>query len=246
MKKVLCLLLSLMMIISLSGCSQNHHEFLNHQNYLEYADHKGNKLIINSKKIDFEEFNSVSCFDSDFQEVKDFTYEAKGDSLIITSENAEKITGIEIKSSYDKYMFRYLDSNIYAFLHYTWGDDIGYNLSGGNEYQFYTPKEMFEREKTEYEAIKTESETFEFFKGEWIREGDLTTFLIVGTNECGQKFVSYSRNAELNEMYYGSISYRYSQLRFSSDNGWGYFIDFTYDEETDTLRDGNIVLVRSN
>ena len=191
MKHVLSLLLSALFCISLSGCNESiehtKYEYKTMDYYLESVDYTDNELTLSSYSVMFDNIDSLQCLDSNQKLVKDFTYVAEGKHLIISSENAEKITGVEFTSENDKYMFRYLNTSQYAYLHYISTEDIGYMLVDGVEDRFFTVSEK----KSFDNRIKDDEERRELlftrFEGKWICESDPKAYLVIYIDSNGER-----------------------------------------------------------
>lgn len=274
MNRVFCLFLSVLMVISLSGCSGksdnstkskhkkstskkeivvdddkaakgNLYEYSSEDGYLNYVIYDGDTLTINSDIIAFDDY-SCSCYDMNFDAVYDVSYEVDGENLIITSDDASNITGICLNSDYSRFEIRYLNSNEYAFMYFTWADDLGFILSGGDREKYYTQEEILAIEQKRIDAIKRQEEIFEYFEGEWISEEDDSVYLSFYIDDYGNRCVKcYS-----NDFIIGSIELYersdYEELYVCDNPSWGMMIDFDYYRETDTLVYSGTSFVRAN
>ncbi|MCQ2466207.1 MAG: hypothetical protein MJ166_01680 [Clostridia bacterium] len=269
MKRVISLLLVGLMIISLSGCNEKTDkstkstqkkakkeivvdddngdifEYSSEDGYLNYVIYDGDTLTINSDVISFENY-SCSCYDMNFDAVYDVSYEVEGDNLIITSDDASNITGISLDSDYSRFEIRYLNSDEYAFMYFTWADDIGYILSGGDRDKYYTKEEIYEMDQKKLDAIRKQEETFLYFEGEWISEDDGLVNLSFYIDDNGNKRI----RCYANDLIIGSINLYerndYEDLCVCDDPSWGCMLDFKYYRDTDTLEYCGTEFVRAN
>ena len=91
----------------------------------------------------------------------------KDEVLIIYSEAPEEISGLLINVSTDLYFcVRYLDSDSYAMLGYSWADDVGM-LSSGDEEAYYTEEEKEAQAREEEERIAEYNRIYQMLEGVW-------------------------------------------------------------------------------
>lgn len=214
---------------------------------IKKSEYSKTKLTISiTNKFD-NGIRSIDCYDSDFNPIdSEFDYTYKLGKLVIEGSDIEKISGLTIyfQDSYAK--IRYLNTKQYAILYYTWADDAGFILSGGDRDMYYTKDEILEMDQKKLDAIRKLEETFMYFEGEWISEDDglVNLSFYIDDNE-NMRIKCYA-----NDFIIGSIELYersdYEELYVCDDPSWGMMIDFDYYRDTDTLIYSGTSFVRAN
>lgn len=138
------------------------------------------KLVVTFAEGSLSGVKKAECYGSDFaviEEEPEFTF--KNDVLTIETDNADMISGIKVwDSDRDLYFYvRYMDSDSYAMLVYSWADDVGYMVNG-DEDAYYTQEEK--EKQNELVEIQAEAEAFAFssIHGEWMNKNETVRILI--------------------------------------------------------------------
>lgn len=113
-------------------------------------------------------------------------------------------------SDRDLYFYvRYIDSDSYAMLVYSWADDVGYMVNG-DEDAYYTQEEK--DEQNELAEIQAEAEAFAFSSiyGEWMNKNE-TVRILIDYNEENERCFSVCKLengewVEYDTMLIGEIS----------------------------------------
>ena len=143
----------------------------NHEEILEISIEKtmiySDKLVIEFSEDSLYGAEEVVCYDDDFNMMDDIDYSVAKDKITIHTESASQISGLYIRVNFDKEInVRYLDSDNYAMIVYTWADDIGM-MPNGDLDTYYTEKEKQERAEREAELEAAEAEAFSLIEGVW-------------------------------------------------------------------------------
>ena len=125
------------------------------------------KIVIEFSDDSISKAEEVVCYDNDFNVVEYIDYTIGEDKITIHTESASQISGLYIRVNFDKEIkVRYLDSDNYAMIVYTWADDIGM-MPNGDLDTYYTEKEKQERVEREAELEAAEAEAFSLIEGIW-------------------------------------------------------------------------------
>ncbi len=175
MKKVfLTIVLMMICIFSLTACGKEKPlktYTYNHEEILEISIEKtmlySDNLVIEFSEDSLYGAEEVVCYDDDFNMMDDIDYSVAKDKITIHTERASQISGLYIRVNFDKEInVRYLDSDNYAMIVYTWADDIGMMPQGDLD-TYYTEKEKQEQAEREAELEAAEAEAFSLIEGIW-------------------------------------------------------------------------------
>ena len=170
------------------------------------------KLVVTFAEDSISGVKKAECYSSDFtviEEEPEFSF--KNDVLTIETDNADMISGMKVwDSDRDLYFYvRYMDSDSYAMLVYSWADDVGYMVNG-DEDAYYTQEEKDEQNKLA--EIQAESEAFAFSSiyGEWMNKNE-TVRILIDYNEENERCFSVCKLengewVEYDTMLIGEIS----------------------------------------
>lgn len=136
------------------------------------------------EKVEIDYYDSTS---SAVEEIPEFSF--RNDTLTIETDYADVISEIRIwEKDRDVYFhIRYIYSEAYAMLVYSWADDVGYMVNG-DEDAYYTQEEKDEQK--ELAEIQAEAEVFAYSKlrGEWINESEDTRIIFDSNSDYGRYF----------------------------------------------------------
>ena len=148
------------------------------------------KLVVTFAEDSISGVKKAECYSSDFtviEEEPEFSF--KNDVLTIETDNADMISGMKVwDSDRDLYFYvRYMDSDSYAMLVYSWADDVGYMVNG-DEDAYYTQEEK--EKQNELAEIQAEAEAYAYSKlrGEWINESEDTRIIFDSNSDYGRYF----------------------------------------------------------
>lgn len=170
------------------------------------------KLVVTFAENSLSGVEKAECYGSDFsiiEEEPEFSF--KNDVLTIETNNADMISGMKVwDSDRDLYFYvRYMDSDSYAMLVYSWADDVGYMVNG-DEDAYYTQEEK--DEQNELAEIQAEAEAFAFSSiyGEWMNKNE-TVRILIDYNEENERCFSVCKLengewVEYDTMLIGEIS----------------------------------------
>lgn len=131
------------------------------------------KLVIKFAFGSLSEVEDVECYGADFaviEEEPQFSF--WGNTLTIKTQNADKISGIRVVENEDLHFnVRYLDSDSYVMLVYTWADDLGYDVTGDRD-SYYTQEEKDEQEARAIALAEAEEAAFQKLYGVWENESE--------------------------------------------------------------------------
>lgn len=187
------ILLATLMFFLLSGGEEkviktytyNHEEILSIS--IEKTMLYANKLVIKFDKGSISEAEEVICYDGNFNELNDVDFDMDNNKLIITGEDASRISGLYIRVNVDKEIkVRYLDSDDYAMIVYTWADDVGM-MPDGDFDTYYTDEEKQEQAESDAELEAAEAEAFSYIEGVW--ENEEKTLRLEIKEEDGERFI---------------------------------------------------------
>lgn len=134
---------------------------------IEKTMYYSDKLVIQFDKGSISDAEAVVCYDDEFNVIEDTDFSVSKDKITIKCENPSKISGLYIKVSSDKEIkVRYLNTDKYAMIVYTWACDIGM-MPNGDLDTYYTEKEKEERAEREAELEAAEAEAFSLIEGVW-------------------------------------------------------------------------------
>lgn len=117
---------------------------------------------------EFSDAEKLICYNADFEVIEeDADFAVEDDVLIIYSDSPEEISGLRIDLSGDLYFsIRYLDSDNYAMLGYSWADDAGM-LPSGDEEAYYTEEEKEAQVREEEESLAEYDRIYRMLEGVW-------------------------------------------------------------------------------
>lgn len=158
------------------------------------------------EKVEIEYYDSTSSL---VEETPEFSF--NNDVLTIETNYADVISEMRIwEKDRDVYFhIRYIYSESYAMLVYSWTDDVGYMVNGDKD-AYYTQEEK--DEQNELAEIQAEAEAFAFssIQGEWMNENE-TVRILIDYNEEYERYFSVcklenSEWIEYDSMFIGEIS----------------------------------------
>ncbi len=173
-KPVVCIL-AVLVVCLLTACAEGHVKTYRYSKqddildeYLIKTEYYEDKLIVHFSEDALSEVEDVNCFDSEDEWVEDRAeFEFEDDVLTIYSENATKITAIDVYEHSERYFsIRYLDSNQYAMLLYTWVSEMGMEPTGDMD-AYLTQEEKDTIEENNAKWAATIAEKFALVSGVW-------------------------------------------------------------------------------
>lgn len=116
------------------------------------------------EKVEIDYYDSTS---SVVEEIPEFSFH--NDILTIETNHADVISEIRIwEKDRDVYFhIRYIYSESYAMLVYSWADDVGYMVNG-DEDAYYTQEEKEKQDELAEKQAEAEAFAFSSIHGEWI------------------------------------------------------------------------------
>lgn len=138
-KKWIICILTVLLLCLLTACAEGHVKTYRYSkqddildDYLIKSEFYEDKLVVYFSEDALSEVEMVDCFDTDDEWIEDGAeFEFEDDVLTIYSENATKITAIDVYEHSERYFsIRYLDSKQYAMLLYTWVSEMGMEPTG--------------------------------------------------------------------------------------------------------------------
>ena len=146
----------------------------------------------------------------------DIEYEIDDETVQITYEDIEEITSLVFQNAYYKYEVRYLDSNQYAVLEFSWACDLGWDRIGGEYSDYYTQEELDEQERNRQERQA-------LFDTNWA--------IVEGTYESddGEEFGFYVDDNGTRLMLQYGHSYRVYGIFINDNNVTANCLDDPYD-----------------
>ena len=133
-------------------------------------------IVITFAEDSLSDVEKVECFSSDFSVIEDDAdFSFQNDVLTIETDHADMISGIKVwESRRDLYFcVRYLDSDSYAMLVYSWAEDAGY-IATGDEDAFYTQAEKDQQRELAEKQEEAQNLAFRKLQGEWLNESEDT------------------------------------------------------------------------
>jgi len=188
---------------------------------------------------------SVVCFDGNFQCLDgNFDFEYKKGKLIIKGEEAEKISGLNIKSSsYQEIKIRYLDSNQYAILVNYFVDDLGIETYGDLD-AYYSEEEKAAQQAAKDERQREQDENYTAVEGYWESVEDNGEYVYIFTDENGARWLRqamfYNDQLSIDDTYVHTINiseicipdyYAYYRLEILDSDGWGCCYQFDLNQD---------------
>lgn len=173
MKRLLMLLVFLSCVAT--GCSKRPvatYKYINNEDIPAVSVLKtevyDDKLMVYFSEDALPKAEEVKSYADDFSVLKkQEEFHAEDDVLTIYSTDAKKISGLKVTINNEKYYdIRYLNSEEYAMLLYTWADDYGM-MPNGDEDAYYTEEEKQEKKRRQEEALKAKEEAFSLITGVW-------------------------------------------------------------------------------
>ena len=131
------------------------------------------KLVITFADGSLSKVESIVCYGTDFSVIEENPqFSFSGNKLTIETQNADMISGLHIEENSNIYFkVRYLDSDSYAMLVYSWADDFGY-MTGGDEDTYYTQEEKDEQEADALALAEAENAAYNKLLGTWVNESE--------------------------------------------------------------------------
>ncbi|MBQ3545680.1 MAG: hypothetical protein IJA34_11970 [Lachnospiraceae bacterium] len=149
------------------------------------------EIIFADKSI--SDVEKVECYGRDFEIIDENPkFFFRKNKLIIETSNADSISGITVVENEDLYFeVRYLDSDSYAMLVYSFASDIGYIVSG-DENTYYTQVEKEEAEKESLAIAEAENLIYNKLLGMWKNESETVCIeFSYDEDNSNKKFVVY-------------------------------------------------------
>ena len=170
------------------------------------------KLVVTFAEDSISGVKKAECYSSDFtviEEEPEFSF--KNDVLTIETDNADMISGMKVwDSDRDLYFYvRYMDSDSYAMLVYSWADDVGYMVNG-DEDAYYTQEEKEKQNELAEIQAEAEASAFNSILGEWMNKNE-TVRILIDYNEENERCFSVCKLengewVEYDTMLIGEIS----------------------------------------
>ena len=137
----------------------------------------------------------VYCYGKDFSTVEENpVIEFQDNILTIKTEKGEQISGLKVCQNSDYYFnVRYLDSETYAILVYSFVYDVGYVVYG-DEDAYYTQEEKEEQEIQAEAEAEAEAYAYNYVMGTWVNENE-TIRLEFDSTEEGREYHVYEKVA---------------------------------------------------
>lgn len=186
----------------------------------------------------------LTCFDKDFQMIdKDFDAKYKNGKYCIKGENADLISGIELRSQSVIFHIRYLDSNQYAVLCEYDATDAGWIIEGDAE-KYYTEEELNEQKRSKEEYINRQSKNFSLLEGYWYCKEDSDSYLHFYIDEDGSRKLDWNyldSNGEyvLNKICVDQIdfvdAFDGKEVHILDGISWGSLYVFDISEDMNTI-----------
>lgn len=127
---------------------------------------------------------------NDYMDSDTWKYEIDDSKIIITCDNAEDINSLVItdENNDNDYYLRWLNTDQYAVLHYTFADDAGMVIDEGDESLYYTKEELEESAQKEAEYKAQQEQIWNRIEGyyETVISGEFMYFI---TLENGSRCV---------------------------------------------------------
>ncbi len=154
------------------------------------------ELSINSR-CGLEDCN-VYFYDADLEKIDSaLEYEwgnnslgTNGQILKVEGERADEIDGVKIMDNDVELYVRYLQSEQFVHLYYTWADDYGFMLSSGDRDAYYTQEEKDAQAQREAEYQQEQEEIFAQISGKWVMEDGSETYIF--TKEEDAFYIEHS------------------------------------------------------
>lgn len=184
MKRLLMLLVFMSCVAT--GCSNRPvetYKYKNNEDILDVSVLKTevyeDKMMVYFSKDALPKAEGVISYTDDFSVLnKQEEFQAADDILTIYSTEAKNISGLKVTIDNMKYYnIRYLDSEEYAMLLYTWADDYGM-MPNGDEDAYYSEEEKQEKKRRQEEALKAKEEAFSLITGVWVDEEETVRIVI--------------------------------------------------------------------
>ncbi|MBE5894207.1 MAG: hypothetical protein E7285_00900 [Lachnospiraceae bacterium] len=170
---------------------------------------------------DFSDAEKLICYNADFEVIEeDADFDMEDEVLIIYSDAPEEISGLRIDLSTDLYFcVRYLDSDNYAMLGYSWADDVGM-LSSGDEEAYYTEEEKEAQAREEEERIAEYNRIYQMLEGVWEDEEGTCRIEVweSGPEENYKRYITLYR-MEDGEWVQDMIMYAKTLWAWDTENG---------------------------
>lgn len=207
---------------------------------IEKAEVYENKFVVTFAKDSLSGVKKAECYSADLSVIEEEPgFSWKKDVLTIKTDHADRISGIKVwDSNRDVYFYvRYMDSDSYAMLVYSWADDVGYMVSG-DEDAYFTQEEKEAQNKSAESQAEAETLTYSKLLGEWINEsGD--TCIVFDDNGDDRYFSVYELAGdewgEVETMYVSDLSEQESdegtKITLYDNQEWGRAVFFSISDE---------------
>ena len=189
------------------------------------------KLVVTFAEDSLSGVEKVECYSSDFSVIEeDAEFSFKNDMLTIKTDKADMVSGIKVWDSHRNLYFyvRYMETDAYAMLVYSWASEIGYMVSG-DEDAYYTQEEKDEQKELAEIQAEEEALTYSKLMGEWINESEDTRIIFDVDNNDGRYFSVYELIGdewnEVETMYISDLSqqdtYEAVEITVYDNQSWG-------------------------
>ena len=138
---------------------------------IEKTEYFDDRLEVTFSEDALDEAESVLCRNKSFETIiEESEFKIKNDVLTVYHDNPQEISGLRVTVYQERYFdIRYLDSESYAMLLYTWADDVGM-MPDGDKDAYYTEEEKQKQAELAAERmVKTET-AFALLEGVWENE----------------------------------------------------------------------------
>lgn len=203
---------------------------------IEKAEVYADKFVIIFAEDSLSGVKKTECYGADLSVIEEEPqFSWKKGVLTIKTDHADRISGIKVwDSNRDVYFYvRYMDSDSYAMLVYSWADDVGYMVNG-DEDAYYTQEEKEAQNKSAESRAEAEAFTYSKLLGVWVNEGG-DTRIVFDHNDDGRYFSVYELAGdewhELETMSISDLSEQDSdegtEIMLYDNRAWGMAVSFS-------------------
>ncbi len=135
----------------------------------------------------------VNCYGKDFSIIEEKpAIEFQDNVLTIKTEKGTQISGLSVHKNSDIYFnVRYLDSDTYAILVYSFTDDLGYEVHGDAD-SYYTHEEKREQQALAELQAEEDAYAYNYVMGIWENKSGTIRLEFVHTKE-GREYYVYEK-----------------------------------------------------
>ena len=217
----------------LGGCTRSSNKTVYQYNETEIVDG-----FILTKSI-YEADKLTLYFESNLDEDEykvhadcEIEYEIKKGRVEITADDVSEITSLTIEDYQFMYKLRYLDTNQYAVLAYSWTYDVGWEDKGGDIEDYYTKEELEAQERRTREYQERFDSNWALVEGYY--EADNGKSIEFYTNDEGER--TLRRGEEIREILGISIDGKRIYITCDAD-----YLEYEIDGEI--AEDGSYIVV---